>query len=305
MMCKANNSDHSRHEVLIDRLFGIFDHLYQGKKIDKDWLCKTYSITPRTAYRDLGRLSHILEEVSLGTYVLSKHLQPNFTYSDLNQFAQWVDVARLFPTADGKALRNELQDKDKILIAGNKTLNNNLIKNTMTDIKTALNQHRVIRFNYANKSRIANPYKLINHSGIWYMAAEESGKLKSFDVNKMQRLTLEQTTFMPIAAYEEEIVQNGGIWFGERTSVTLVASKKAASYLKRRQLFPEQHISAEHSDGSITLTTRIVDAQILYRWLRYWLPEITIISPHAWQEDFNRELHASLAQILKPNQNLE
>ncbi|TDS88032.1 putative DNA-binding transcriptional regulator YafY [Rahnella sp. BIGb0236] len=305
MMHIADKRDNTRHELLIDRIFGIFEHIYQGKTINKDWLCKAYNITSRTAYRDLARLGHLLEETSsAGNFVLNKHLQPNFSNSALNQFAQWVDVAKLFSDADGKTLRNELAYKDAVIITGNTTQDNRLIKSVMRDLKEGITRHRSISFTYSGKARQANPYKLINQSGIWYLVAEESGKLKSFNVSKIQYLFLMQVVFIPDPTLEKEITEGKGIWFGEKTSVTLIASKKAAVYLRRRQLFPDQNIISEHTDGSITLTAKTTDAQLLFRWLRYWLPEISIAAPLRWQDDFNRELQASVAQMQRDIANI-
>ncbi|WP_240618623.1 hypothetical protein [Pectobacterium punjabense] len=61
---KDNTS--KKYELLIERLCETFGALYQGKVIDRSWLCEKFGVTERTAYRDLARLSHLLEEVSVG-----------------------------------------------------------------------------------------------------------------------------------------------------------------------------------------------------------------------------------------------
>ncbi len=36
-----------------------------------------------------------------------------------------------------------------------------------------------VSFEYKDKQRIVNPYKLINNDGIWYLLADENSKLKN------------------------------------------------------------------------------------------------------------------------------
>lgn len=290
----------AKHELLIERLNGIFERLYQGKTVDKQWLCDNYAITPRTAYRDLARISHLVDEVAPGKFRLMQALQPTLSYSQLSEFAQLTDVARLFPDPDGKKLREALSLRDTLLIKGNSTRNNKAIANTLHDLRQAVAQHQIVEFTYKNKPRQAQPYKLINQSGLWYLAACENAQMKAFELAKIQRLHVHSQTFTVDPARLETIHEENGIWFGERTTVTLQASPKAASYLQRRTLFPHQHIEQTHPDGGITLTTSVTDPQLLFRWVRYWLPEIRIVTPVDWRDRFSQEMRQHVAELVLP-----
>lgn len=287
----------AKHQILIERLTGIFERLYQGKTLDKNWLCETYAITPRTAYRDISRIGHLVDEISPGKYRLAATLQPGLSYSQLSEFAQLTDVAKLFPDADGKKLREALNHRDTLLIKGSTTRNNSAVENTLFDLKQAIANHRLVGFTYKNKSRLAQPYKLINQSGLWYLAACEGERMKAFELARIQRLQVHTRTFDVEPARLNTIHEENGIWFGERTTVVLEASPRAASYLQRRPLFPHQHIEKTHPNGGLRLSTSVTDPQLLFRWVRYWLPEISIISPVDWRDKFINELQQHAAEL--------
>jgi hypothetical protein len=54
-----------------------------------------FGITARTAYRDLARLAHLLDQVSPGRYRLSTHLLPTLHTGHLAEFADFAGVAHL------------------------------------------------------------------------------------------------------------------------------------------------------------------------------------------------------------------
>lgn len=287
----------AKHQVLVERLSGIFERLYQGKTLDKSWLCETYAITPRTAYRDISRIAHLVDEIAPGKYRLAAALQPGLSYSQLSEFARLTDVAKLFPDADGKKLREALNHRETLLIKGNTTRNNSTVEGLLHDLKQAIARHQLVGFTYKNKARLAQPYKLINQSGLWYLAACEAERMKAFELAKIQRLLVYPQTFEVDAARLEAINEGNGIWFGERTTVVLEATPKAAGYLQRRPLFPHQQITHTHPNGGVTLSTSVTNPQLLFRWVRYWLPEIRIVSPVDWQEKFASELQQHAAQL--------
>ena len=49
-------------------------------------------------------------------------------------------------------------------------------------LQTAVEQHRECHFAYKGTPRHTQPYRLIHKNGVWYLAAEEAGRLKNFSV---------------------------------------------------------------------------------------------------------------------------
>lgn len=181
---KDNGS--TKYDLLIERLCETFGALYQGVTIDKTWLCERFGIAERTAYRDLARLAHVLDEVSSGRFKLTANLLPSLHTGHLAEFDSFAGVAHLFPHHDGQSLRKGINSAD----------------------------------------------------------------------------------------------------------VTLHVSAHAATFVTRRPLFPAQRLLEKHQDGSITITTAIGDQNTLFRWLRYWLPDIRIVAPATLSAAFTQDLHA-------------
>lgn len=112
------------------------------------------------------------------------------------------------------------------------------------------------------------PYKLINYEGIWYLAAVDNGKLKTFLVSKMSRVWETQESFECNSSVEKQILDEETIWFSEeKLEVVLKVSANVADYFTRRQLIPEQEITKMCDDGSLIVTTTIANENKFYRLL--------------------------------------
>ncbi|WP_039057987.1 WYL domain-containing protein [Enterobacter sp. Bisph1] len=294
------DSHDKKHDPLIERLCEIFAALYQGKIIDKAWLCEKFGITERTAYRDLARLGHILDQVSPGRYKLSIHLLPALHNGHLAEFADFTGVAHLFPRQDGQSLRNSLQQRSNITFHTPSSRENRQIENLLNQLNQAICNKCRVEYRYRDKSRCAEPYRLINQYGLWYLAAVEKGQLKAFEVARIENLTRTAVSFSPRAEVLAELESSGGIRFGSRIEALLRVSAHAAEYVTRRALFPAQRIVEQHNDGSLTLATAITDPHALFRWLRYWLPDIGILSPASLREEFEQDLHTRYAHGTGP-----
>ncbi|MFC5707156.1 helix-turn-helix transcriptional regulator [Aeromonas eucrenophila] len=280
-----------KHDLLVERLNEIFSAIYQGSEISKSWLCDHFRITERTAYRDLARLTHILDEVSPGKYRLSKALTPQLNVHDLANFASFTDVAHLFPNSNGHKLRDFMENGHHIAIRGHSSRDNSILSTNLQQLREAITQQAQISYIYKGKPRKAAPYKLTNQSGLWYMAAVEQDQLKSFEVGQIESLNVSDMPFYPEPSVLEQLASNSGISFGKKTLVTLHVSPTVAPYISRRDTFPEQKILSEAADGSLIITTAMIEKDQLFRWLLYWLPEIHIISPASVSNAFEQQLH--------------
>lgn len=285
-----------KHDLLIERLCEIFAALYQGKTIDKTWLCDKFGITERTAYRDLARLGHILDQVSPGRYKLSSHLLPSLHVGQLAEFADFTGVAHLFPRNDGQSLRKSMKHRGNITFHAPSSRENKLIEGLLNQLNHAISARCEVEYRYKDKPRRAQPYRLINQHGLWYLAAVEKGRLKAFELARIEAFRIRHTRFAPHPEVIDELENSVGIRFGARVEALLCVSAHAAEYVTRRALFPSQRIIKQHDDGSLTLSTAISDPHTLFRWLRYWLPDIGILSPTSLREQFEEDLQTRYAR---------
>ena len=287
---KDNGS--TKYDLLIERLCETFGALYQGVTIDKTWLCERFGIAERTAYRDLARLAHVLDEVSSGRFKLTANLLPSLHTGHLAEFASFAGVAHLFPHHDGHSLRKRMNSAGNIAIHGASSRENQQYGDLMNSLDKAITARTEVTCFYREKSRRLQPYRLINHYGLWYLAAVEEGCLKAFELARIAEFSPTQTAFEPDASVIEELDTTPGIRFGKRTDVMLHVSAHAATFVTRRPLFPAQRLIEQHQDGSITIATAISDQNTLFRWLRYWLPDIRILAPVALSTAFVQDLQA-------------
>ena len=125
-------------------------------------------------------------------------------------------------------------------------------------LQTAVEQHRECHFAYKGTPRHTQPYRLIHKNGVWYLAAEEAGRLKNFSVALIEALRVNETSrFAPKPKHLDYINTKDDVWFTESTTeVLLRVAPEAAHYFARRQLLPQQQHRAD-ADGSLLVTTHI------------------------------------------------
>ena len=164
-------------------------------------------------------------------------------------------------------------------------------------LQAAIEQRYECRFIYKGKPRHAQPYRLIHKNGVWYLAAEEAGRLKSFSVALIGGLQVDEARrFTPKLAHQLYIDRKDDIWFTEAsTEVLLRVAPSIAHYFTRRALLPQQQQRLDN-DGSLLVTSQINHINQLLPVVRYWLPHVRIIRPMNWQQDLEVQLRDYLSQ---------
>jgi predicted DNA-binding transcriptional regulator YafY len=145
------------------------------------------------------------------------------------------------------------------------------------------------------------PYKLMNHKGIWYLAARDGDKVKTFSFAKIERLRLLDTHFAPDPDIDKTLIEEDGIWMGEdKKEIVLKIASEVAGYFKRRRLIANQVIEKELEDGGLIVSAKVGHLNQVLPIVRYWIPHIRIISP----EYLQTEIEKGLAEYLKRTTNL-
>ena len=141
------------------------------------------------------------------------------------------------------------------------------------------------------------PYRLIHKNGVWYLAAEEAGRLKNFSVALIEQLQVDSSApFTPKRTHLDYIANKADVWFTEQTTeVLLRIAPDIAHYFARRQLLPQQQ-HRQDSDGSLLVTTQINHINQLLPVVRYWLPHVRIVKPAEWHEELVQGLRQTLVQ---------
>lgn len=277
----------SSHDSLVHRLAQMLIKLNQGEKLEPQVLADEFNVNLRTVQRDLNeRLAYLPIKKENGLYRLEEFYLGKISKTDIHNFAAIAGIKGLFPNLGNDFLSNLLDAtiNQAYLVKGHHYENSQIYQHLFSPLEMAINQRKLVSFRYTYKPRITAPYRLLSSKGIWYLAAVENDKLKSFRLAEISSLEVLPEGF-DFSSDISAIVQNeDGIWFSsDKCEVVLKIASNIAHYFERRQLIPSQKIDKTLEDGSLIISSRIAsDAQIL-PIIRYWMPHIRIISPENLQ----------------------
>ena len=281
---------------LAQRLSKIPALLHQGDEIDKRWLAEKYKVSVRTIERDLAdRLHGIVEHTADGRWQLVPHQRSTIPARHLHDYTHMAGTAQLFPDRSLPYLLEQLDTPEPRRATRVQPIPHEDLRTqgrAFAQLQTAIEQHHECRFTYKGTLRHAQPYRLIHKNGVWYLAAEEAGRLKNFSVALVEALQVDETSrFVPKPEHLDYINTTDDVWFTESTTeVLLRVAPEAAHYFARRQLLPRQQHRAD-ADGSLLVTTHINHVNQLLPVVRFWLPNVRIVKPVEW--------HAALVEGLR------
>lgn len=301
MPSKTENS-----ETIAHRLVGILRLLNEGKKLDPKALVAQFGVTPRTIQRDLNeRFAFLgLDKVD-GCYSLNRARLGTLSVQDVERFATLAGLQGLHPNLSTDFLREllESQVQSALLIRGHNYEDLSGKTHLFEQLRQAIDAQRPVGFEYSKFTgpkmvEAAQPYKLVNQEGIWYLAATDAGHLKSYAVSKISRLLVAPDTFTPDPLVLRTLAKEDSVWLNlNKTEVVLKIAPPAASYFQRRKLISNQKIDKELEDGGLIVSGSIAHANQILPIVRYWLPHIRIINPESLQSELEMQLQAYLRKV--------
>ena len=285
----------SERDKVAIRLTQILLKLNQGEKLDPHQLANEFKVTVRTIQRDLlERFAYLPLRKDNGLFYLELFYLGKINTHDVERFACLAGVKALFPVLKDDFLRELFDSRisQAYLVKGHHYEDLSKKNHEFKRLEQAILQHRWINFSYKDKTYQVQPYKLVNHKAIWYLAAVVNGALKAVSFSQLISIVIESEQFIPDSDINQVIEQEDSIWFAEtKREVVLKVDSSVAHYFQRRALLPNQQIYKTLEDGSLIVSSRIAhDSQIL-PLIRYWLPNVQVISPN--------ELRYSLLQGLR------
>ena len=293
----------SHHETLVYRLSQILVKLNQGLKLDPKALADEFKVNLRTIQRDLNeRFAYLPLEKLDGHYRLDPTFLGKLSTKDIERFASLAGIRGLFPSLSDDFLRDIFDDRMQgaLLVKGHNYEDLRGKEKLFGALEKAIYDRKQVSFDYAKEGSLKSyseiaPYKLINHKGIWYLTAVDADKLKSFSFSKIQHLKVLDNSFDWDAAIDTKISTDDGIWHSDtQREVVLKASPEVAGYFKRRKLIGNQVIEKELADGSLIISAKVSHDNQILPIVRYWIPNLTIISPESLQAELEQGLTAYL-----------
>lgn len=293
----------AEHDKLACRLTQILVKLNDGESLDPLALADQFGVHPRTIQRDLNtRFASLALKRVAGCYRLDSVKLGKLSIQDIERFANLAGVRGLFPKLTGDFMR-ELVDRyaqGSLLVKGHHYEDIRGKEGLFTQLEQAITQHRRMAFSYVKPEgrkdyRAIEPYKLVNHGGIWYLAGKDGDKLKSWTFTKIENLQV-LDTFIPDPSVHDTLTKEDGIWLNaKKIEVVLKVSPVVAGYFQRRSLIAHQVIEKELEDGGLIVSSKVAHPNQILPIVRYWLPNVRIISPEGYQAMLEAGLKAYLA----------
>ena len=294
------------HDTLVYRLSMMLVKLNQGEKLDPQLLADEFGVNLRTIQRDLNqRFAYLPLQKTSGRYYIDPAFLGKLTTRDIERFASLAGVRGLFPSLSDEFLRDifDARVQTALLVKGHNYENLAGKDAEFRRLEQAIIARRNICFNYVRDGLgkhypSVSPFKLMNHKGIWYLAARDGEKLKTFSFAKIDALELLESRFDPDPDVEKMLIEEDGIWLGEeKVEVVLKIASEAAEYFKRRKLIANQVIEKLLEDGGVILSAKVGHLNQVLPIVRYWIPHIRIISPEGVQDALDNDLRRYIDRI--------
>jgi predicted DNA-binding transcriptional regulator YafY len=297
------------HDTLVYRLAQILVKFNQGEKLDPQTLADEFGVNLRTIQRDLNvRFAYLPLQKTGGHYQLDPAFLGKLSTRDIERFAGLAGVRGLFPSLSDDFLRDifDTRIQSALLVKGHHYEDLSGKETAFRQLEQAIVARSHVAFDYAKDEGTKSytsvaPYKLMNHKGIWYLAARDGGKVKTFSFSKIERLRLLDTHFAADPDIDKTLAEEDGIWLGEdKKEIVLKIASEVAGYFKRRRLIANQVIEKELEDGGLIVSAKVGHLNQALPIVRYWIPHIRIISP----EYLQAEIEKGLAEYLNRKANL-
>ena len=290
------------HDTLVYRLAQMLVKLNQGEKLDPRSLADEFGVNLRTIQRDLNvRFAYLPLEKMDGYY----HLDPTFlgklSTKDVDRFAGLAGVRGLFPSLSDDFLRDifDARIQAAVMVKGHNYENMAGKEAAFRSLEQAIVGCQHIAFDYQKQQEESGlksysgvaPFKLINHKGIWYLAARDGEKLKAFSFAKIENLRVLASRFPADPNIDKQLAEEDGIWLNDdKKEIVLKIDQEVAGYFKRRKLIANQVIEKELEDGGLIISAKVGHPNQVVPIVRYWIPHIRIISPEGLQAEMEQEL---------------
>lgn len=285
------------------RLIQILKKLNQGDKLDPKALAEEFNVNLRAIQRDLNeRFAFLQLEKTNSLY----HLHPAFlgklSLRDIGHFARLAGVSGLFPSGADNFLREvfDARLQTALLVKGAHYEDLCGKEDSFRQLEQAILARHRIAFDYRKTEGPKTyddiePYKLVNHGGIWYLAGKDGDKLKAFTFSKIERLQVSDIPFTADPAVEITLAAEDDIWLNsKKLEVVLKIAAPVADYFKRRKLVANQVIEKKLEDGGLIVSTKVAHINQILPTVRHWIPHIRIISPEGLQAEMVAEIQAYL-----------
>ncbi len=210
----------------VDRLVSIIMILLEKERVGAQELAEMFEVSPRTIYRDIDAINMAgipvcsTSGVGGGFEIMQKYKLERNVFSTADLSAILMGLSNLSSVMRGDELVNALakvksfipadRAKDielkanQIYIDLSPWMGNRTIQPYLERIKTALQQSRLLSFEYTDRHgnktvRTAEPYQLVLKSNHWYLQGycHKRNDFRLFKLSRMSNLQMKEELFTP------------------------------------------------------------------------------------------------------------
>lgn len=170
------------------------------------------------------------------------------------------------------------------------------ISEEIAAIFEAINKRRVIGFDYAGTTREVEPTNLTFRRGHWYLTAFDRGRseIRNFRTDRMSGSLRvgEDEGFSPRASDNDLVTTPWATGSGPPVTARVRVDREPATATLVE--YPDLHLSRTLDDGSIEVTTPVVNREGFFGFMAGLLDRAEIVEPQPLREDYITWLRARL-----------
>lgn len=302
------------YDKILFRLTSIWQRLREGEVLSVKDLAEEYNVSTKTIQRDFNeRLAPKLPIEKSGHkwkvkegHSIDKSLsfEEDLVLDILKQLA--TSMGNSFNSQTNK-LFSKIQNQHETPIfskieiedISNKT---DIIK----DIQESIKNKTQIEFQYKNKYRFIEPYKITTFDGYWYLYGNDilTNRLKTFYIKDIESLNSTNKIYKENPKAIDKLKLAINVWFEPNENffeIRLLAKSQIAKYFIRRPLNSSQIITKKYDDESIEISLNITSENEILFELKKWQPYLLVIEPKSLAKkilDTNREFFDNQLELL-------
>lgn len=289
------------HDTLAKRLGLILTRLNTGERLTLADLSMEFNVTQRTLQRDFNeRLNYLPIEREGSTYFIDVKYLGRQGKQDVKPILEMLGLSSIFPSFDALSF-TRLNDNQvaPFLFRELKIEDVSSYEETFKLLTSAIQNNQIIRFCYKQKTyRDVSPYRLVNDRGWWYLAAIHNDTLKSYKVAQVSKVDVASQHFKRRKEVDDHVIDGSMIWLTDSPiEVVLRIDTSIASHFRNTNILPEQKLLKILDDESLLVTSTITNQKQIIPILKYWLPDIEILSPIELKQSLLYELQFSIDQL--------
>ncbi len=294
------------YDKALYRYADILSRIALGEKPDNEFLAKEYGVSIRTIQRDLRKLSgkFPLKKDENGGWMFDYDFSLKGSTFSVNEAITLSNALNQIQKA-GNEFEDMIQIIFKKLIFPPDYKNPYYIKPPLYEyidmdsplidnLEEAITNNKTCEITINNQKIEVNPYKIINHDGIWYLLCEEvsTGKLIHYIVGKITDIKVQIKRFKPKKDIESLLLSIQSPYYVEHNKyeVVIEVSPKISDYFLVKRQLPSQKIIEKKEDGTIVLGYQVSHEEEIDNLIKSWLPDIKVIKPKKIKERIFKEL---------------